>query len=409
MAASRLAAIVTVGSELVEGIRVDTNTAQIARMLARKGFSVAEAVSVGDDRTLLAGVLARLCGSYAVVLVTGGLGPTHDDITRDAASTALGILLASDPTILEWLSRFVGRHIDPDSKAAVLTQALVLDGAEVVMPCVGTAPGQVVDTPAGLLVLLPGPPSEMGEMLIRVMERYDSVTCDPLEIGVVGMAESDVQHAAQRALATFPDIVLTVLAKPGDVKVVLLDAGAGADRLASAARAVELELGPACYSTSGQTLAQATVAALVAGSLTCSTAESCTGGMVSAALTDVPRSSSAFLGGVVAYSNDVKMSVLGVPAGLLGQFGAVSEQAAVAMAEGARSGLRSDISVSVTGIAGPDGGTAEKPVGLVWFAVADSDGTAAVERRFLSGSRESVRARAAATALDLLRRRALGV
>jgi len=409
MAASRLAAIVTVGSELVEGIRVDTNTAHIARAIARKGFAVREAVTVGDDRELLAAVLARLCGAYGLVVVTGGLGPTHDDITRDAASSALRTPLASDPTIREWLGRFVGRHTDPDSKAAVLNQALVLDGAEVVMPRVGTAPGQVVPTPSGSLVLLPGPPSEMGEMLLRVMERYDSMTADPLEIGVVGLAESDVQHAAQRALAAFPDIVLTVLAKPGDVKVVLLDAGAGPDRMDMAARAVELELGSACYSTNGQTLAQATVTALLPVGLTCSTAESCTGGMVSAALTDVPGSSAAYLGGVVAYSNEVKMSQLDVPAGLLAQFGAVSEQAAVAMAEGARIRLGSDISVSVTGVAGPDGGTADKPVGLVWFALADAHGTVAVEKRFLSGSRESVRARAAATALDLLRRRALGV
>jgi len=131
--------------------------------------------------------------------------------------------------------------------------------------------------------------------------------------------------------------------------------------------------------------------------------------MVSAALTAVPGSSAAYLGGVVAYSNEVKMSQLDVPAGLLAQFGAVSEQAAVAMAEGARIRLGSDVSVSVTGVAGPDGGTADKPVGLVWFALADAHGTVAVEKRFLSGSRESVRARAVATALDLLRRRALGV
>jgi len=409
MADGKAAAIVTVGSELVEGLRVDTNTAHIARAISRRGFSVVEAESVGDDASRLSEVLERLCARYALVIVTGGLGPTHDDITREAAASALGLALASNATIADWLGVFVGRHADPDSRAAVLTQALVLEGAEVLMPLTGSAPGQVVSTPAGSLVLLPGPPSEMGEMLERTLERFDSVTARPVELGVVGLPESDVQHAAQRALVAFDRIVLTVLAKPGDVRVVLLDAGAGSAVLLNAADAVAAELGAACYTTTGETLAQATVSALLASALTCSVAESCTGGLVSAALTDVPGASAAFLGGVIAYSNDVKASLLDVPAGMLAQFGAVSEQTAVTMAEGARDRLGSHIAVSVTGIAGPDGGTADKPVGLVWFGLAHDAATVATERRFLGGSRAAVRARATATALDLLRRRALGI
>lgn len=409
MADGKAAAIVTVGSELVEGLRIDTNTSLIARAISRRGFSVVEAESVGDDASCLAEVLERLCRRHGLVIVTGGLGPTHDDITREAAASALGLALTSDASIVDWLRVFVGRHSDPDSRSAVLTQAMVLDGAEVLMPLTGTAPGQVVSTRAGSLVLLPGPPSEMGEMLERVLGRYSSVTAEPVELGVVGLPESDVQHAAQRALAEFDRVVLTVLAKPGDVRVVLLDAGAGSVTLRRAAETVAAELGSACYTTTGETLAQATVSALLDGGLTCSVAESCTGGMVSASLTDVPGSSAVFLGGVIAYSNDVKTAVLDVPAGLLERFGAVSEQTAVAMAEGARSRIGSHIAVSITGIAGPDGGTAEKPVGLVWFGMAHTGVAVASELRFLGGSRAAVRARACATALDLLRRQALGV
>jgi len=408
MRASATAAVITVGSELVEGLRVDTNTAHVARRVARLGFRVTEATSVGDDVELLSSAIRRLSNANELVVVTGGLGPTHDDVTRDATSVALGIPLAADPTIESWLSEISYRHVDPASRRAVLTQALVLAGAEVLWPTTGTAPGQVVLTGMGCVVLLPGPPSEMGEMLDRALSRFDSVTAAPLELGVVGMAESDVQHAAQRALVGHPGVTLTVLAKPGDVRVVLIDSGATAHGLDQAADAVAVELGLACYSRTGETLAEATVSALLGAGLTLATAESCTGGLVSAAITDVPGSSSALLGGFVTYANEAKIELLDVPGGLLAQFGAVSEQTAIAMAEGARTRLRADIAVSVTGIAGPDGGSEDKPVGLVWFAVAAAPGTTAHERRFIRGSRASIRARATATALDLVRRSVSG-
>lgn len=408
MAGTDKAAIVTVGSELVEGLRIDTNTAYIARRLARVGFSVVETVSIGDDADVLAATLARLAATCRLVITTGGLGPTHDDVTRDAAAAALGIDLRPDAKIEAWLGGIAQRHEDPASRLAVFTQALVLTDAEVLWPARGTAPGQVVSTPAGDLVLLPGPPSEMSEMLERALSRYDAVTAEPLELGVVGMAESDVQHAAQRALADREDIVLTVLAKPGDTRVVLMDAGAGTDGLAQAALAVAEEIGSACYSLDGHTLAEETVAVLTARGITLATAESCTGGLVSAALTDVPGSSEVFLGGVVSYSNEVKIDVLGVPEGVVAEFGAVSGECAAAMAQGARERLNADVAVAVTGVAGPGGGTAEKPVGLVWFAIADSQGSATFSRNFVTGSRESIRARATATALDLVRRHVLG-
>ena len=401
------AAIVTVGSELTEGLRVDTNTAEIARAITQRGFIVAETISIGDDAALLAETLARVCSAHALVVTTGGLGPTHDDITRDAAANALGLPLIPDAAIATGLSDLVARHYEPAARDNVLLQALVLEGAEVLPATSGTAPGQIAPTQAGVLALLPGPPSEMRPMLARVVERYETATARPAELGVTGLSESDVQHAAQRALANFPDVVLTVLAKPGDVRVLLIDGGAGEARLALAADAVAAEIGSACYSTDGSSLAEALLRACVSGGVTIATAESCTGGLVSAAITDVAGSSAAFVGGVVSYANPAKAEVLSVPTGLLAQYGAVSEETARAMAEGVRELLHADLAVAVTGIAGPGGGTADKPVGLVWFAVASAEGTSAMSTSFARGDRAAIRARAASKALDLLRRAAL--
>ncbi len=403
------AAIVTVGSELTEGLRVDTNTAQVARELQRHGFRVAEALSVGDDVGQLASALRRLTGVHSLVVTTGGLGPTHDDVTRDAAAEALGIELVVDPGLVAFLRPFLARHSEPGAADQVLTQALVVPGAQVLAPENGTAAGQVITTPAGVLVLLPGPPREMRPMLAAWLAEYPATRADSVELGVTGQPESDVQLAAQRALAGARGVGLTVLATPGDLRVLLLDEGAGEVGLARAGQAVCTEIGDACYSTTGKTLAETLIHAASAAGLTIATAESCTGGMVCAAITDVPGASSVLLGGVVAYSNAAKIDLLSVPSGLLAQYGAVSEETARAMAEGARRRFGADIAVSTTGVAGPGGGTLDKPVGLVWFAIATSEGTQATMRSMTGAGRYAVRSRATAVALDLLRRETLGM
>lgn len=401
------AAIVTVGSELTEGLRLDTNTSEIARSLAPRGFHVTVAVSVGDDLTELADVLAALCADHELVVTTGGLGPTHDDITREAAAEALGLELLRDERLVRMLEPIVRRHAHSDAAQQVFSQALVLEGAEVIDPTTGTAPGLVVPTPGGLLALLPGPPSEMRGMLASLLERFELLRSEPRELGVVGLTESDAQVRAQGALTPFAGVTLTVLARPGDVRILLFDEGVGTERLDEAADAVADALGEHCYSSSGETLQQAVVRLATTHGMTLAAAESCTGGMVGAALTEGAGSSAAFLGSAVTYSNDAKVALLGVSPETLKRHGAVSEETALAMAEGARDRFGSDVAVAVTGIAGPDGGTAEKPVGLVWFAIATAEGTKAVERRFSGSSREAVRLRATATALDLLRREVL--
>lgn len=399
------AAIITIGSELVEGLRIDTNSAEVARDLGLHGFKVMEAVSVGDDCGVLADVLRDLVGKRELVVTTGGLGPTHDDVTREAAASALGIGMSPDSAIVQRLQAATIRHREPEARAQLMNQALVLDGAEVLGVSGGTAAGQVVKTQKGLLVLLPGPPSEMRPMLRDFLKRFPSSRAVPRELGVTGLPESDVQMPAQRALSAFPGVALTVLAKAGDVRVILLDEGAGAEALDEAAQAVKAEIGSACYADDGETLPETLVRGAAQRHLTLALAESCTGGLVAAAITDVPGASEVFLGGVVSYSNAAKCSLLGVSEATLAEEGAVSAQTAAEMAQGARERFGADIAVSITGIAGPGGGTADKPVGLVWFGIADRDGVRTEQRQWPGRfGRTTIRTVATAFALDLLRR-----
>lgn len=404
------ASILTVGSEIVEGVRLDTNTREIAFALGSTGYRVRETVSVGDDLEAVADVLARLCSRDALVVVTGGLGPTHDDITREGAAQALGIALERDTAMHEWLTAAARRHTDPRAAEQVFRQADVLAGATVLAPVTGTAPGQVVATPAGRLALLPGPPAEMRPMLARLTGEIapGPGRASMRQIGCTGITESDAQVAASRALSAHSGVGLTVLARPGDVQVLLFDDGAGESGLDAAAADVASAVGERVYSTDGSTLAEMTLSAARERGLTLAVAESCTGGMVAASLTDVAGASDVFVGGVVTYADSAKSALLGVPETTLARFGAVSGETASAMAVGAREVLGADVAVAVTGIAGPSGGTAEKPVGLVWFAIDSAFGSHAESRTF-SGDRAAVRIRATAHALDLLRRAALSL
>lgn len=400
------AAIVTVGTELTEGLRLDTNTAEIAAGIASTGLLLREAATVPDDADALAAALQRLTAEHDLVVVTGGLGPTHDDVTREAAAVALGIALVADPKLTALLEPMADRHTEPRAAEQLLSQALVLEGAEVIVPTSGTAPGQVVPTAAGLLALLPGPPHEMRPMLATVLVHFASDRAAPRSLGVVGMTESDAQIVAQRALEPHTGVGLTLLAAPGQVSIVLLDEGAGEQGVASAAESVASALGESCYSTDGSGLAESVVRAARSAGATLATAESCTGGMVASAITDVAGASDVFSGAVVAYANEAKQTVLRVPEELLSTHGAVSAQSARAMAEGARRSFGADLAVSTTGIAGPSGGTPDKPRGLVWFGVATPREVVTASRSFL-GDRAGVRQRATLTALDLLRRELL--
>lgn len=393
------AAIVTVGTELVRGLAVDTNTSEIARTLRAVGVDVLEAISVSDDEEVLAAHLRRCTAAYDLVVVTGGLGPTHDDVTRQAAARALGLALVRDQALVEGLSAAAGRH----AAEQVYVQADVLAGA-VVLPAVrGTAPGQVVPTARGSLVLLPGPPREMRPLLDSVVVSWNAKVAAPEVLRCAGLSESDLQFAAQDVLGERTDVELTVLAKPGDVRIVLFDRGAGAKELHRLGAAIAERVGEACYSTDGSSLAEVVRERAAHASLTFATAESCTGGLLGGAITAVPGASDVYLGGAIVYSNELKTTLLGVDPSLITTFGAVSDAVARAMAAGARHVAGADVAISITGVAGPGGGTEAKPVGTVWFGVALADEARAEVRRF-PGDRDAVRERAVMTALDLLRR-----
>jgi nicotinamide-nucleotide amidase len=398
------AAIVTVGTELVEGLRLDTNSREIASALCAHGYRVRETRSIGDEIDLLARALQDLLGEHDLVVVTGGLGPTHDDITREAAALALGVPLEVRPELLGRLEKLGARHRNPAAQEQVLLQAYALTDARVIEATSGTAPGQVATASNGaVLLLLPGPPHELRPMLAAFLEQGPASRPRPRQLSCVGISESDAQVKAAAALVAHSGVALTVLASPGLVSVVLIDDGADEAELEAATTAVSIALGPVCYSTTGESLAATVIRSATEKGITIATAESCTGGLVSAALTSVPGSSQVFLGGLVTYSDETKSVLAGVSADTLQAHGAVSAETARELASGVRERLGADIAVAVTGIAGPSGGSADKPVGLVWFAVETPDDSQSEQKHFF-GDRDGVRERATVFTLNLLRR-----
>lgn len=403
------AAIVTIGTELARGLRVDTNGPALARALCRLGFSVDEKVSVGDDPLVLTELLKNLTTRYELVISTGGLGPTHDDITRQAAADALGLRMDIDEGVYGLLRPFADRVSDPCIRDEIYQQALVIHGAELIRAIAGTAPAQCIPTAAGHLLILPGPPREMRPLLDVFLGRYADRCTTSIDFSCFGINESKIQHIVQPLIADEPQLLFTVLASPQEVHVILVDTGCGAVRLKEVSGRIRVALGDMVFSETGEDLAEVVDRIAIRRGLTIATAESCTGGLVVGALTAMPGSSQAVLGGVVSYANDVKVHQLGVSPHTLDTYGAVSSQCACEMADGVRGRLGSDLAVSVTGIAGPAGGTSEKPVGTVWFAVASSQGVIPVLSMRGGATRADIRIHSVSIALDLLRRTLLGL
>ncbi|MBN1192269.1 MAG: nicotinamide-nucleotide amidohydrolase family protein [Coriobacteriia bacterium] len=402
MGSAPTAAIVTVGTELTTGLRRDTNGGDIALTLSEAGYDVRMISALPDEVEVVESSLRALIGLYDILVVTGGLGPTHDDITREAAARALGRDIHRDPSLTDALERAASVHEQPKARTQMLRQADVIDGAIVLPTAAGTAPGQLVETDRTTVILLPGPPNEMRPLLAAALEGRSRPN-PAVRLKCTDITESDAQQLVEPAIASYR-VDLTLLAAPGDIEVILYGRDGDPTDLGPAAAAARTALGDACYSDDGSTLA-ATVLRLAHDTgehLSC--AESCTGGLIAAAITDVPGSSEVFCGGVVAYANDAKTRLLDVPPEVLAEHGAVSEHTARAMARGALALPGATLSVATTGVAGPGGGSDSRPVGLVWFAVAHVDGRIETEERRLSGSRELIRHRATLAALNLLRR-----
>ena len=412
------AVIVAVGTELLTPHKTDTNSLFLTERLNNIGVEVTQKLVSTDEPEALARALEYAIANSELVLVTGGLGPTDDDRTRDVTADILRLPLVPDASLLGLIEeRFASRGLAMPK--ANRRQAEVPRGAVVIDNPRGTAPGLLLtdDKSKTKIILLPGPPRELKPMFESVIMRGLIGDAGGAHVyrrvfRTTGQTESHVVELAQplyRVWSTrVPTISTTVLASLGQIDLHLTLVGA--DRVVSnaaldvAVDELKVKLGSLIYSADGETLPEVVGALLVGNNLTVGVAESCTGGLIASRLTDVPGSSAYFQGGLTTYSNDTKVSVLGIEEELLRQHGAVSEPVAKAMATKTRLLLDSDYALGVTGIAGPGGGAPDKPVGTVCLALAGPDEFLKVRRLSLPGERERVKFQASQNALDLLRR-----
>lgn len=405
------AAVLAVGSELLSVDRLDTNSLRLAAVFERHGVELVGKAVVGDDETAIASELRSMVGRAGLVVVTGGLGPTADDVTREAVAAALGLELDDDPEVWAAIERrfaSFGRTPSPNNRR----QARVPRGAFVLANPRGSAPGLRLDRPEGAIFLFPGVPYELDGMIERdlepwLAERSGGRGIERRTLRTAMRPESEIDLALGPMYAEFGRDWITVLAAPGEVKVQVVAAGTVEERrrrLDVMASRVRDLLGDVVYGEGDQLRLEDVVGSLLAaGGCSIATAESCTGGLLAERLTRVPGSSGWFPGGVIAYSNAQKVDLLGVTESDLATHGAVSEVVARALAEGARRRFGTDFGVGVTGVAGPTGGTPEKPVGTVHLAVAAPAGTRHRPLRLL-GDRERVRWQATQAALEMVRR-----
>ena len=410
------AEILAVGSELLTPLRSDTNALYLTHKLLEAGVEVGARITVADDPRLLESAFRTALLRADLVVSTGGLGPTEDDLTREAAAAALGRGLRRDGAILEALKqRFArfGRVMAPvnEKQADVIEGGLALENPR------GTAPGQWIEDGPRALALLPGPPTEMQPMfeeqvLPRVLARAGGAVLRTRVLRIASMSESDVEQRVAPLYKTFTNPRTTILGNPGQVELHLCAEGpsteAAFERIEALASGIRELLPGRIYSEDGRELPHVVGELLRQRGLSLALAESCTGGLLAARLTEAPGASAFLERGYVTYSNRAKTELLGVPASLLESAGAVSEEVARAMAEGVRRAAGTSIGMAVTGIAGPDGGSPEKPVGLVFLALDGAAGSR-VRRAQFFGDRDRIRVQATQAALEMLRRGLLGI
>jgi nicotinamide-nucleotide amidase len=406
------AEIIAVGSELLTPQRVDTNSLFLTGELNSLGVEVVVKSVIGDSLDRLSEAVRRALARSEIVILSGGLGPTEDDLTRDAVAAALDRKLVYHPEIAEELAaRFalMKRKMSEVNKR----QAFIVDGAAILPNDRGTAPGQWIEESGACLMLLPGPPHEMKAMfrkqcaprLARIVPRQVIQT---LVLRVSGMPESDLDELIAPVYKKYENPTTTILAAAGDIQIHLRARGSttaeASALLAEVAGPIDLLLGDRLYSRDGSSLEETVGQLLRERHATLSVAESCTGGLLGERITAVPGSSDYFVGGFITYSNRMKIESLGVSEETIAEFGAVSKETAEAMALGARRRTGSTYALAITGIAGPDGGSEEKPVGTVHVGLAGPAGCVALHRRFI-GDRTRIRQFASQMALDMLRRK----
>jgi len=405
------AEIIAVGSELLTPDRLDTNSLFLTEQLNRLGIEVVRKLVVGDQSSQIRDAFREALGRVELVVSIGGLGPTEDDLTRETVAELLGRKLVRSDAILRGIqARF--RRLGRQMPEVNTRQAMVPEGATVLENARGTAPGLWLETDGHILILLPGPPRELQRMFTEQVEprlatRSSGVRLVKRELRVTGMTESDVEQRIAPIYTRYTETHTTLLASPGEIQLHLrtwsADTAAAEKLLDEMVERIVLALGENIFTTAGETLEEVVARDLNCNHATISVAESCTGGLLAERLTSIPGSSSYFLGGVVCYSNDLKSAWMDVPGELIQAKGAVSTEVALALAEGIRRRSGSTFGLGVTGVAGPGGGSAEKPVGTVHIALAETSGARGRSLQF-PGDRERIRWQASQAALDMVRR-----
>ena len=400
------AEIIAVGSELLTPDRVDTNSLFLTEELNKLGIEVVRKSIVGDNRDTLSAAFKEAMERVELIIASGGLGPTEDDLTRETVADLLGRKLHLNHEILRYIEgRF--RQLGREMPAVNVRQAMVPEGAEVLENPRGSAPGLWIEDAGHFIALLPGPPRELKPMyqervLPRLLRRSSKVRMFHRELRVAGLGESGVEQRIRPIYTRYTDVNTTILAAPGEIQIHLDDAAHAQKTLDEIAQGFEIALADRIFSQDGSSMEEVVASLLTRNNSTISAAESCTGGLLAQRLTSIAGSSSYFLGGVVSYSNELKTAWADVPAELIQTKGAVSSEVAIALAEGIRRQVGSTLGVGITGIAGPGGGSEEKPVGTVHIALSHAGG---VKERgvVFPGDREAIRWHASQLALDLVR------
>jgi len=404
------AEIIAVGSELLTPDRLDTNSLFLTEELNKLGIEVVRKTIIGDNRELLAEAFRDALDRVPLILASGGLGPTEDDLTRETVADLLHRKLILNEAILKYIEgRF--RQLGREMPAVNVRQAMVPEGAEVLDNPRGSAPGLWLEDQGRYVALLPGPPRELKPMYLeqvlpRLEKRRSNVRMFYRELRVAGMGESALEQRIKAIYTRYADVNTTILAAPGEIQIHLRmwtdNAMQAEQTLDEIVQSFELALTDRIYSKDGSSMEEVIAQLLRTNQATISAAESCTGGLLAERLTSIAGSSSYFLGGVVCYSNNLKTSWADVPAELIQSKGAVSSEVAKALADGIRRSVGSTLGVGITGIAGPAGGSEEKPVGTVHIALSHAGGVKERGVRF-PGDREAVRWHASQLALDMVR------